>query len=112
MTFKNISEEIQDIISYSEYENNVTEFDGIVHDTIEKAEEVVGVQASTTEEPKRPEHDPNIEIAKIKDNAPSHFVLDYVNSSFISIEASSSANVFLSSVLMLATSSVTFLWKL
>ena len=57
LTFKNISEEIQD--SDSEYANNVTKMDGIVHDTIEQAEEVVGVQASTTEEPILPENDEN-----------------------------------------------------
>ena len=98
--------------SDSEYENDNTEIDGIVHDTIDKSLEVVGVQASTTEEPIRPENDQNIEIAKIKDDSPSRIVLDSVKSSFISLEASSSSNVFLSSVIIIATSSVAFIWKL
>ena len=105
-TVKHISEEIQD--SDSEFANNVTKMDGIVHDTIEQAEEVVGVQASTTEEPILPENDENIEIAKIKDNSPSQIVLDSVKSSIISLEASASSNVFLSSFLILVTSSAAF----
>ena len=105
-TVKHISEEIQD--SDSEYANNVTEIDGIVHDTIGQAEEVVGVQASTTEEPTWPENDRNIEIAKIKDISPTRIALDSAKSSFISLESSSSSNVFIS-VIMLGTSSVAFL---
>ena len=108
MTLKNNSEEIQDMVSDSEYVNNVTEMEGIVYDTIEKAEEVVGVQASTTEEPILPENNENIEIAKIKDNSPSQIVLDSVKSSIISLETSSSSNVFLSSFLILVTSSAAF----
>ena len=112
LILKNIFEDIHDMDSDSEYENDNTEIDGIVHDTIEKSLEVVGVQASTTKEPIRPEKRPNIEKAKIKENSPTHIALDSAKSSFISLEASSSSTMFGSSVLLLATSTVAFLQKL
>jgi hypothetical protein len=96
----NLSEEIQDM------DSDITEIDRIVDETIEKAEEVVGVHESTTKEPIRPENEPNIEIAKIKNNSQSHIALDSAKSSFISLEASSSPTLFCSSVLLLAMPAV------